>query len=131
MLNVKILGSNAVIKTDILFGDLVALAKFKPEALIIKNEEGKEVYKISVNKEGKSTISNYGTVFVSKDAEGFAELNITIDEAVAADKRVDYIKENFGYKIMRLSEALIDIASNLNQFRSDFAEIESNIEVVG
>lgn len=131
MLNVKILGSNAVITTDILFEDLVTMTKFKPEALTLVNEEGKEVYKISVNKDGKSTISNYGAVFVSKNADGFAELNITMDESVEANKRVDYIKENFGYKIMKLSDALECINENLVNFRAELAAIEGSIEVVG
>ena len=131
MLNVKILGSNAVVTTPIAFSDLEKVAKLKSDLLTIKDENGKEVYKFAVNPEGKSAISKYGASFATRNAEGFAELNIAIDESIAPEDRVNYIKEQFGYNILKLSEAVAVLQDCIATFSADLEMFENAIEVVG
>ena len=131
MLNVKILGSNAVVTTPIAFSDLEKVARLKPDLFTIKDENGKEVYKFAVNPEGKSALSKYGATFATRNTEGFAELNIAIDESIAPEDRVNFIKEEFGYNILTLSEAVEVLQDAITAFSADLEMFEQNIEVVG
>lgn len=130
-LKTKILGSNAVITTPILFEDLLKVAKIKPEALSIKNEKGAETYKIAVKQEGVSDLGKYGATFASKDAEGFAQLNIKLDEHLELEERLHFIKENYGYAIMKLNTALEEIEANIAVVKEELNQISENIEIVG
>lgn len=131
MLNVKILGSNAVVTTPIAFSDLEKVARLKPDLFTIKDENGKEVYKFAVNPEGKSALSKYGATFATKNTEGFAELNIAIDESIAPEDRRNFITEQFGYNILKLTEAVAVLQDCITTFSKDLARFEENIEVIG
>lgn len=74
-MKIKILGTTATIKSDIKVKDIELLEQFKPEALVLKNEKGNEVFRVTY---GEGTSSNFGITF-NENIKGYAGISLCND----------------------------------------------------
>lgn len=74
-MRIKILGTTATIKSDIKVKDIELLEQFKPEALVLKNEKGNEVFRVAY---GEGVSSDYGITF-NENIKGYAGISVGND----------------------------------------------------
>lgn len=128
MAEIKILGSAAVLTAGIKLEDIVKLKKFKPETLELINEEKDVVYAISAGN-GES-FNKHGVCFNKADTEGNAQLTIIIPGDVASTNRTAYVKDNFGYSLLKLNTLESFISGALTELSGEFKRMEESIKLV-
>lgn len=69
MAKLNVLGDAVQLKSALTTEEIATVKTFDPERLKLKDEEGNELFSISL---GHASISKYGIVFCSTDAEGKA-----------------------------------------------------------
>lgn len=72
-MKIKLIGNSITIITDIKLNDIELLEKRNPEALVLKDEDGNNIFRIAKGDNTKGEcIGKYGATFSSKNAEGYA-----------------------------------------------------------
>ncbi len=135
MAKTRILGTSVTITSAIKVADLKTLAKFKPEALKLTETVGsvkEEKFSVTLGTGPSITpsVTKYGIVFNSENADGYAEVTIQIPASIAADKRKEYVAETYGYALLSLNELESQIAKVLAETEADFIAINDSIEEV-
>lgn len=71
----KVVGNTFVLTSVVKVDDIKLLSKYNPEALIVRDENKKEIFRISYV-EGKSSIAPFGVTFgtASLDGNGYAQV---------------------------------------------------------
>lgn len=136
MAKTKILGTAVTITSAVKVADFKTLAKFKPAALALTEVvDGVKEEKFSVALGtnplvvGKS-VTKYGIVFDSANADGYAEVTLQIPASIAADKRKEYVADTYGYALLNLNELESQIAKVMAETEADFIAINDGIELV-
>ena len=89
MANVKIIRNVAFIESSVSLKDLKNLAKHRPNALVLKDEDKNELYKLMVGT-GEGSISKFGATYGSQaDPEKKAAITIHIPDDVKDAKAFD------------------------------------------
>ena len=81
MAKINVTGNACVITSSIKYADIVKAKKYRPDALVLKDEEGKkEIFRIDVGCKPQAT--EYGVVFDGRthDEDGFATYTTLIDD---------------------------------------------------
>jgi hypothetical protein len=129
MAKIQILGEAAVLTSAVKKADLELLKKFKPAALQLKDEEGKEViFAATVGK--TASITKYGVNFAGEDVEGYAQVTGIIPSDVAPADKATYVKDNFGYALLNLNKLENQILGVLVDTRNEFAAMDDSIQVM-
>lgn len=74
-MKVRIIGTNAQIKSDIKVEEIKLLKKYCPEALTLKDENGNAVFKVDYCKVSGS-FGQYGICFNEKTKKGYAAISL-------------------------------------------------------
>lgn len=126
-MKIKILGTNATLKSDIKVKDIELLKQFKPEALVLKNEKGNEVFRVSY---GEGNSSNYGITF-NENIKGYAGISIGND-TIGLSK--DDIKKSLVEFLAPVAVNLQKITEQINTvapaIRKANKELEDTIEFI-
>lgn len=134
MAKTRILGTSVTITSTIKVKDLKTLAKFKPAALKLTETVGsvkEEKFSVALDTNPITpSVTKYGIVFNSENADGYAEVTLQIPASIAADKRKEYVAETYGYALLSLNELESQIAKVLAETEADFIAINDNIEEV-
>ena len=134
MAKMKILGTAVTITSAIKVADLKKLEKFKPEALKLIECVGnakEEKFSVALGTNPITpSVTKYGVVFNSENADGYAEVTLPIPTSIAADKRKEYVADTYGYALLSLNELESQIAKVLVETEADFIAINENIEEV-
>jgi hypothetical protein len=129
MAKVKVLGSAAVVVSELKVKDIETLRKFKPSALKLVDKETKdELFAVSMS--STPAFNKFGANFTNANAEGFAEMTITIPTTVAEDQKKTYVADNFGYALLSLNKLEEQALTVLAETAEDFAAIHANIETI-
>ena len=131
MAKARILGTSVTITSAIKVADLKTLAKFKPEALkLIECVGSTKEEKFSVALGTSSSVTKYGIVFDSTNADGYAEVTLQIPTSITADKRKEYVADTYGYALLNLNQLERQIAEVITETEADFIAINEGIEEV-
>lgn len=126
MAKIKTLGTAAFLQSDVTEEQFKRLKAFKPEALVLKDEETKkDIFSIDTTQD-KGSISDYGVIF-SEVKDG--KLALTIQDACLKPDKKEYIKENYGQALGKLNALEKQIAKEYAKVEKDLTAIEANIEV--
>lgn len=131
MAKTKILGTAVTITSAIKVADFKTLAKFKPAALALTEVvDGVKEEKFSVALGTSPSVTKYGIVFDSANADGYAEVTLQIPASIAADKRKEYVADTYGYALLNLNQLEGQIAEVMAETEADFIAINDGIELV-
>lgn len=131
MAKTKILGTAVTITSAIKVTVFKTLKKFKPAALkLTETVDGVREEKFSVALGTNPSVTQYGIVFNSENADGYAEVTLQIPASVAADKRKEYVADTYGYALLNLNQLEAQIAAVMVETEADFVAINEGIELV-
>lgn len=123
MAKIKVLGDMIQIKINLTESDFKKVKNYAPDALKIKNEDGNEIFGISM---GDAHCSKYGVAFCNTDAEG--KLFMTTENPIkdhsdpTEEKKV--IKEQFAQTIFFLEM----IEEHFAAIKTELTAMEQNAE---
>ena len=123
MAKLKVLGDMIQIKIDLTESDYKKVTNYAPDALKVKDEEGNEIFGISM---GDAHWSRYGVAFCNTDSNGklfmTTENPVTNHEDPVAEKNL--IKEKFAQTIFFLEL----IEKHFAEIKTELTAMEQNAE---
>lgn len=133
MAKLKLIGDVVVLQSEKKYSDYELVKKYKPEALIVRNEDGDAVFAVSV-KENGGEITPYSVVFDSKtrDGEGHAVISIpvaNIPRDLDADKTKEFICDRFYSIISNIEKVEAKISSVIEEITNERSTLMNNIEL--
>ena len=133
MAKIVIAGDAVVVTSSMKLEDLLTIAKYRPEALVLRGgDEGKEkIFALSVNKNGVGEINKYGATFGSESHDDDKLATITMGLTCGRDTDVEEcVADNIGAAIIRLNELEEALPAVLEDIAAEKAMIKSSISVV-
>lgn len=131
MANVKKFGEAVVITSAAKLADIKKIAKYRPDALILKeeNEEGKKepVFCVGISSERSGSISKYGIEFGGASEDGFAQ--VTTVYTGPADGVKAALADSIGPQVVMLAKLEESFPAVLEAIDADVAAIMANIEI--
>lgn len=137
MAKIVIVGNAVVVTSSLKFDDIVTVAKYRPEALILRDEEKHDIFRIeAVVKSVESDedtptgfLNSYGAEFCGKtrDDDGLATLTMSIGNE---QNIKDVVAETLGTAIIRLNELENQVAEVIGEINADISAVYDSIEVV-
>lgn len=131
MPNIKIAGSAVVITSAMKLEDLRTIAKYRPDALVVKGgEDGKEpVFVVSVTN-GEGSINKYGASFAEESygEEKLATITMSITPGAGDIKEV--IADELGTAIGYLTQLEATLPEVLKAVKDERKALMENIEII-
>lgn len=130
MANIIIAGEAVVITSAMSLEDLKTIKKYRPGALVLKDEEGEPVFAIGVSN-GAGSIGKFGAEFGSESHGEEPKACITmITNGISGDVE-EKVSEMVGPAILRLNEIEDTLPTVLAEIEAEKAAIRSTITVAG
>lgn len=127
-IKVTLAGATATIDTGIKYSTLERVAEVKPESLSLKDEDGNELYKVTVS-EGSNSISKFGAAIGQVGNNRNAVITINLSDVKVADRTKTIVKDYTG-AINTLETVLEQATSAGKAVEEAEAKIEESIEFV-
>lgn len=124
----KVLGTNALIISDIAIKDIKLVKKYKPEMLILKDEKDNAIFAVDFNKVS-GTSGKYGITF-NESVNGKAAISVNCDPEISAEKRKDTLVDfmmDFIQPLEQLTQQITVVAKTIRAFKED---VSKQIEVI-
>jgi len=121
-------GDAVVVTSAVKFDDIVALKKYRPEALCLKDEEGRVIFKVGIGATGG--VSDFGITFTSEsnDDKGFAQVTIIAPDH-DGDAKAAVVDSHF-VAIEKLEKLEKHIAEELASVEEMKKKISESVSVV-
>jgi hypothetical protein len=127
MANVTIAGNSYCVASDIAMADWRKVAKYRPQAMTLTDEETKEAYfKVAL---GTSSLSDYGISFggVSNDEEKVATCTLPIPTTETDAK--EYVLDKAGVALSNLRKIEENISAVLGEIQEERDTLSESIMV--
>ena len=125
---IKVLGCTAVVASDFTPDDLAEIAKYRPEAMRLKDAETKEVTFEVCQGSGDGSINCNGAEFgEGTTADGKAIITLHIP---AKEDPKDFIEANVGVAILNLKKVEAKWEQALTEIRAEKAQVLDTIEIM-
>ena len=131
MAKVTIAGQAVVVTSTLKLDDIKTVATYRPDALTLYEGEGKErqpVFAIGIGADA-GRIGTYGVEFGRSNAEGFAQLTMSVSIDDDEDIKV-FVAEQIGRSILKLNKLEEQIPEVIRGIEAEKADILRNISVV-
>ena len=126
---VNVVGDAMVVTSGAKLEDIKSIAKYRPEALILKGgkDNKEEIFRVGVTK-GAGSINQYGVSFgkESRGDEGFAQLTLLLPDGKDAK---EYISDTYGRALLNLEKLEGTFPGVLEEIGAEKARIEAVITV--
>lgn len=131
MAKVVIAGDAVVVTSSLKLDDLLTIAKYRPEALVLRGgEDNKEkLFCISANKRGIGEINKYGATFGSESHDDARLATITLGLSVTEDDAKEVIADALGSALTNLSKIEATLPEVLEQIADEKAAVMETITV--
>lgn len=127
MSKVKIVRNVAFIESAVSLADLKNLAKHRPAALILKDEDKNELYKLAIGT-GDGSIGKFGAVYGSQaDAAKPAAITVHIPDDVKDAKA--YVAEVYGGALLKINQIEKQFDAAAKEIEADLAAVNASISV--
>ena len=129
MAKVNIAGNSYVITSSVSMADLETVAKYRPAALTLVDEESKETYfKVGVGT--ASSVNDHGISFsgVTNDEKKLATATLPIPSDIEVEAK-DYVLDKAGLAIANLNKVEEGISDALEGIKTERDTIAENITV--
>lgn len=131
MAKVAIAGDAVVITSSMKREDLLTIAKYRPNALVLKGgEDNKEtIFRISANKNGDGEINKYGATFGSEshDEEKLATITVFLNRADGDVK--EQVADALGSALINLGALEETLPAVLEEIAAEKATVMDSITV--
>ena len=131
MAKISIAGSAVIITSDISLDNLKLIQKYRPQALSLKDEEGKTtLFAIATGESG--SVTKYGAIFNSftRDADKKATITIMKNDLPAeADKAKAEIADEFGTALNFINKLEALLPAVVEEINTEHAAIMAAIDV--
>ena len=131
MAKVVIAGDAVVITSSMKREDLLTIAKYRPNALVLKGgEDNKEtIFRISANKNGDGEINKYGATFGSEshDEEKLATITVFLNRADGDVK--EQVADVLGSALISLGALEETLPAVLDEITAEKAAVMDSITV--
>ena len=129
MSKITIVGDAAVVTSAVLLEDLKTLQKFKPHALkLIDSETKEEIFSATIG--SRASFSKFGIVFTGANGEGKATATLTLPTGLSDEKKIEYVKDTYGYGLLNLKSLEDQIKSIMDTTAGEFAAMANSIEII-
>lgn len=129
MAKVTIFGNAAVITSTMKSEDIKTIQKYHPEALVLKDEDGDEYFRVGVGTRGNVNV--YGVTFdgETRDEAKYATLTLAVSPD-DGENIIDCIEDEIGNALANLNKVERGAAAVLEQIREERAAVRSCITIV-
>ena len=132
MAKILIAGNAAVITSAVKLDDIKTIAKYRPEALVLKGgEDGKEpIFAISVAGRGVGEIGQYGAVFSAEthNEDKLATITIGLADIGEADIK-EFVADKLGGALTKLNKLEATLPEVITDIEAEKATVLGNISV--
>ena len=130
MAKAKVLGDALVITSTQKLEDLELVKKYRPETLVLKDEDGDEYFRVGVSN-GSGTIGTYGAEFGGEthDAEKKATITLMIDGNGTPEEIKADIAEDIGLVLLNIEKVEEKIPAILSEIKAERDRILEHISV--
>lgn len=127
MAKIKVAGAAAVVKSDVRLADWEKVRKYRPEKLILRDEEGEPQFEVNVG-HGMGSIGKYGAVFGDVTDGGFATITL-VEGGGFGDDPVEAVAEKVGVSILNLNKIEARMPEVIQEIDVELVSIASSIEL--
>lgn len=131
MAKITVIGDAMVITSSKRFEDIMLLEKYRPKALALYSEDGKdEIFRVGTTNNAGS-INTYGASFgsVSHDGQELATITLGIPSGIDSTEVEDYVEDVVGTAILNLNKVEEQIDDAIEEVWAERAEIRQNITI--
>lgn len=130
MARITICGDSMVITSKATLEDIKKLAKYRPNALELKSEDGKDVvFKVGATN-GNGSINTYGASFGSASHDEKKLATITLPIPANVEDAEAYAEEYVGVAIINLNKVESQFADAMVEIKEEIAAVRDSIEVI-
>lgn len=132
MAKIVIVGDAVVITSSMKLEDIKTIQKYRPDALILKDEEGEPVFRLGVCKDGEcGDIGKYGAEFSSAARDGTGLATMTLSAAGAPEDQdiTEFVADTIGAYIAQLNKLEASLTDVLAEITAERDEIKASITV--
>lgn len=130
MAKVTVVGNAAVITSSVKLEDIKRVEKYRPEALILLSEDGKEpIFRVGTAS-GNGGISKYGVEFAEESRDSEKRAVITLGFEANTDDLKKSIVEAIGSSLIKLNKVEENIASVLGEITNEEQKLYDSIVVL-
>ena len=127
MAKLNILGNAVVITSGIPKKDIETLAKFKPAATKLLDDDKKVKFVVVLGANAQA--SSYGVVFNGESVTGEATATFEMPD-MKPEARAAWAKDTYGYALLSLNETEAQMALAKEACVAEFAAMDSSITVM-
>ena len=132
MSKVIIAGDSIVITSSLKLEEIQEVARFKPDALCLADEEtGELLYGIAANLVGRGSIDEYGAVFNAANAEGKATITLSVPGLWKEENQKEAIANTLGREIGYINAIEKRLPEALAKIKAERQSLIENMEIVG
>lgn len=126
----NLIGKKAVVVSEMTKVEIEKVSKFRPDALCIKDEDGKELFKVCWS--NSSSISKFGINFAEVDASGKVFAMIECSDIAKGEcvTPTEFVYEYAGI-MENLKKVERQVAAIVDEVDSSLEELEGTISVEG
>lgn len=123
-------GDAAVVVSSIKLEDLRKVAKYRPDALTLKDEDGNAYFAVCVGK--KPEIGKFGVVYNAEmnDGSGIACLTVDISDRNPAVDVKTYLADLLGGTLANINAVETGVAATLSEIDAEIASVKDSIEIL-
>jgi len=128
--SVSVAGGAIVFISGMKLADLKDLVKYDPDALVMKNEDGDEIFAIGLARDGHGSVGSYGISYAQtgETADGFATVTLCAPEK-NADAIREYIADTYGAAMAKINQLEAGAADKLATARANHQAVVDSITV--
>ena len=102
MAKINVVGNAVVLTSSMKYEDVQKAEKYRPDALVLKDEKGKELFKVATGK--YPTANEYGVVFNGHtQADGFATGTWIVADEITEDAK-EQLADLYGAALLKLGK---------------------------
>ena len=123
--DVSVLGNAAIVESDILLDDLKLIKKYRPDALVLKDEDGAPYFMVGIADDPAGEADKFGFI-ASPTAtnEGYAQVTLMVD---IDDNIIDRLEDELGACLINLDEIEKAVPGLIDEIKAEREAVRSRI----
>ncbi|MCD8376442.1 MAG: hypothetical protein LUD69_05815 [Oscillospiraceae bacterium] len=132
MAKIVIAGDAVVVTSSMKLEDIKNIQKYRPDALLLKDEDGEPVFKLGVSRDGScGSLGKYGAEFANaaRDGSGLAIMTLSAAGAPEDQDITEFVADTIGANVAQLNKLEATLPDVLSEIAAEREEIKASITV--